>query len=211
QVAAFDHDPRAQLRCRNTASVVRVISHFLVGFVARAHVGPDSAVVKQIDRSAQDRADQALAVERLIRNSQSLTRLGAQLDPLLAARPYSPTRADELRVVIRPLRPRLFIETLALLETRRRVGVGIDEDMAMVESGDELDVSRIEHPVSEHVARHVSDSDHGDGGAAVGVTPEFPQMPPCGLPCAPRGYPHLLVVEPVPASRRESIAEPEPA
>ena len=63
QVAALDHDLGAQLRGHDAARVVGVVANLRVGLVAGAHVGSDSAVVEQVDFSAQNRADQAVAVK----------------------------------------------------------------------------------------------------------------------------------------------------
>ena len=65
EVAALDDNFRAQLRCGDSACVVGVVGDFGVGLGRGANVGADAAVVKQIDRRAQNALDQRLAVERV--------------------------------------------------------------------------------------------------------------------------------------------------
>ena len=43
-----------------------------------------------------------------------------------------------------------------------RIGIGIDEDVAVVERGDQLERLRQQHAVAEHVARHVAAAGDGD-------------------------------------------------
>ena len=80
--------------------------------------------------------------------------------------------------------------------------------MPVVEGSDHLQVTRPEHPVAEHVARHVADPDDGELGG-VGVDAEIAEVPLHRLPRAARGDAHLLVVVARRAARRERIAEPE--
>ena len=59
----------------------------------------------------------------------------------------------------------------AALDIRhRRVGIGVDEDIAVVEGRDEPDVLEEEHPVAEDVAAHVPDADDGEV-LGLGVRP----------------------------------------
>ena len=65
QVAALDYYPGAKLGRSDSACVVGVVGDFGVGLASRANVGADAAVVKEIDRRAQDALNQGLAVERV--------------------------------------------------------------------------------------------------------------------------------------------------
>ncbi|KPC76717.1 hypothetical protein ADL26_05155, partial [Thermoactinomyces vulgaris] len=71
--------------------------------------------------------------------------------------------------------------------------VGVDEDVHVVEGGDEADVLGEEHAVAEDVAAHVADADGGEvlrlGVEAFGAEVAFH-----GFPCASCGDAHLLVV-----------------
>ena len=63
---------------------------------------------------------------------------------------------QQLAVVIVPARARQVEQALALGPALRRIGIGIDEDVAVVERRDQLDRLRQQHAVAEHVARHVA-------------------------------------------------------
>ena len=211
EVAAFDDNLRAKLRRGDSACVVGVVGDFGVGLGRRANVGADAAVVKQIDRRAQNALDQRLAVERVGVASERGARLRTQLDSFLAAAEDAAAGADERGIVVRPTRARQIEQALALVEAGRGVGIGIDEDVAMVEGGDELQVARAQEAVAEHVARHVADAKHRDRRAAVGVAAHLAQMPARGFPRAARRDRHLLVVVAVLAAGRERVAQPEAA
>ena len=86
--------------------------------------------------------------------------LRRQLDRLGGARVDAAARAEQAAVVVVPARARQLEQPLALGEARRRIGVRIDEDVAVIEGGDQPDLLRQQHAVAEHVARHVADADH---------------------------------------------------
>ncbi len=102
EVAAFNDNLRAKFKCGDSARVVGVVADVGVGLSARADVGADAAVVKKIDRRAEDRLDQRLAVESLAVASEGGARLRAQLDSFLAARKDSAAGADERGIVVGP-------------------------------------------------------------------------------------------------------------
>ena len=111
-------------------------------------------------------------------------------------------------VVVLPARTRQIEQALPLLPAQRRIRIGIDENIAVIERGDEFDRLRQEHSIPEHVARHVADA--GDRERlCLDVDVHFAEVAPDGFPCAARRDAHLLMV----VSRRpaacESIAEPE--
>src|SRR4030095_8303468 len=68
---------------------------------------------------------------------------------------YASAGADPRRVVIRPRGSRQAEEPRALFEGGDRVGVGIDEDVDVVEGGEESDVPGVDEAVPEHVPAHV--------------------------------------------------------
>ncbi len=78
----------------------------------------------------------------------------------------------------------------------------------MVERADQLDVPREQHPVAEHVAGHIADSDDR-GLRALDVGAELAEMALDRLPRAPRRDPHLLVVVARRPARGKRVAEPE--
>src|SRR5918999_623670 len=77
-------------------------------------------------------------------------------------------RSDQVAVGVVTGRPRQLEQPAALLEARGRVGIRVDEHVPVVEGGDEPDVLREQHPVAEHVARHVADPDHRSEERRVG-------------------------------------------
>ena len=78
----------------------------------------------------------------------------------------------------------------------------------MVEGGHQLDVLGEQHPVTEHVAGHVADADHGEV-LGLGVDPHVPEVPLHRLPGAPGGDAHLLVVVAGGAAGGERVGQPE--
>ena len=62
----------------------------------------------------------------------------------------------------------------------------------MVEGGDEADVRREQHAVTEDVTGHVTDADHAD--RIVGIAAQPPEMVLDRFPGAARGDTHDLVV-----------------
>ena len=81
--------------------------------------------------------------------------------------------------------------------------------MHVVEGRHQLDVAREQHPVAEHVARHVADAGDREVGR-LDVPPQLAEVPLDCLPGAPRRDAHRLVVITVRASGGERVAEPEP-
>ena len=79
--------------------------------------------------------------------------------------------------------------------------------MAVIESAEELNVAGEQHAVSEHVARHVADPDHGE----MVVWLLTPSSRKCRLTDsdAARGDPHLVVVVADGAARGKCIIQPE--
>ncbi len=135
-------------------------------------------------------------------------RLRAQGDLLRRARIDAAARRNQVMVVVLPARARQVEQALALREARRGVGIGIDEDVAVIEGGDELDGARAQHAVAEHVARHVADADHGER-LCRDVDVHLAEMALDRLPGAARGDAHLLVVVAGRAAGREGVVEPE--
>ena len=90
----------------------------------------------------------------------------------------------------------------------RRVGVRVEEHVAVIERGNQSDVLRQQHAVAEHVARHVADADHGEL-VGVGVLADHASVAANALPRAASGDAHLLVVVAVAAARGERVTEPE--
>jgi hypothetical protein len=111
-------------------------------------------------------------------------------------------------VVVLPARPAEFEHALSFGEGRGRIRIGIDEDVAVIERGDQLDLLRQEHAVAEDVARHVADTDHGEG-LGLDVLVHLAEVAFHRFPGAAGRDAHLLVVVTGRAARREGVVEPE--
>src|SRR6476646_822601 len=80
--------------------------------------------------------------------------------------------------------------------------------MRVVERGEKLGAWREQHPVPEHIARHVADPDGGELGG-LDVNYQLTEVPLDRFPRAARGDSHLLVVVTVGPARGKRVAEPE--
>ena len=158
----------------------------------------------------EDRGDQGGGLDLLGLDAEHGADLGAQRDRLLAAREDAAALRDQALVVIGPGRARQREHPLALLPALRRIGIGIEEDVAVVEGGDQLDRLRQQHAVAEHVARHVADAGDPDR-LLLHVDAHFAEMALDRDPGALGGDPHRLVVVAVGAAAGEGVAEPEAA
>src|SRR5215469_2339536 len=69
-------------------------------------------------------------------------------------------------------------------------------------------MTRDQHAVAEHIARHVADADDGQL-LGLGIASELSEMALDQLPGAARCYPQRLVVVSCRAARSERVAEPE--
>ena len=133
-----------------------------------------------------------------------------ELDRLGRPRPDAAAGRDQRLVVVGPGRAGQREQPLPLGEADRRVRVGVDEHVPVVERGHQLDVPRQQHAVAEHVAGHVADADHGEV-VGVHVDAQGLEVEPHRLPGAAGGDAHLLVVVALRAARGEGVAQPEPA
>ncbi len=115
---------------------------------------------------------------------------------------------DQPRVVVGPRRTRELEQAPALGERHLGVGIGVDEDVPVVEGGDQSEVPRTQHAVAEDVAGHVADPDGGER-LRVGVLARHACVSPHALPRAARRDPHRLVVVPGAPTGREGVPEPE--
>ena len=179
-----------------------------MGLARGLHIGADAAVPQQVDRCAQDGGHQLRGRARLAVGTQPATHGLGELDGLQRARVHAAAGRDERGVVVGPARPGQLEQPLPLGERRRRIRVGVEEDVAVVERGHQLEVGRAQQPVAEHVAAHVAHAHHGEL-VALDVLAERCGMASDALPCAAGGDAHGLVVVAGAAARRERIVEPE--
>ena len=78
-------------------------------------------------------------------------------------------------------------------EAGSEIGIWIEQNVRMVERGDQLDVRRKQHGVAEHVAGHVADADDRKV-FALGVDTQLAEVALHRLPSAPRRDAHRFVV-----------------
>ena len=209
EVPAFGHDAPAQRLGVHPDRVVRRVADLGVRLRRRLDVGADAAVEEEVGVEREDGLDQPLAARLRAREAEETLRLGREHDALGRARHHGTARRERSRVVPVPAEAGA-VEPLPLGEARRRVGIGVEEDVAVVEGRVEAEMRRAEEPVAEDVAAHVADA--GDRERRrVGVDAELPEMRSHALPRAARGHAERLVVVAVRAARGEGVAQPEAA
>ena len=210
EVAALADDAGAQVAAVDADGVVGAVADLGVRLVGGLHERADAAVPEQVDGRAQDRRLQLGRRQRRAESSTpSAARTSGPSGTVLASSGTDAAAGGDLRaVVVVPRRAGQVEEPPALGEATRRVGVGIEEHVAVVERGDQPDLVGEQHAVAEHVARHVADADDGErlGGD---VQAELAEVALDRLPGAPRGDAERLVVVAGRAARRERVAEPE--
>src|ERR1700759_5087392 len=99
-------------------------------------------------------------------------------------------------------------EPLPFGKAARRIGVGVNKDVAMIERADQTQMPRHQHAIAKDVARHVSDTDDGHI-VRLDVASELAEMAFDEFPSPARGDAHRLVVVARRAARGERIAEPK--
>ena len=208
QVAAFGQHLTAQFAAIDTKRIAGFVADLRVAFETGFDVGADAAVVQQVHRRQQDRAQQFGRRQFRRADVQHGTRLGAQADGFGRARVNTATRGDQALVVVVPARARQLEQALPLGKGNRHVGRRVDEDVPVVERQLQPDVRRQQHAIAEHVARHVANAGHREvGGLCVGA--ERAKMPLDRLPGATCRDGHLLVVVANRSTRGKRIAKPE--
>ena len=207
EIGALADDAGAQLVGVDAQRIVGAIAGVGLALARGLHVGADAAEIEQVDRRRQDGAHQVDRRHAGRLDAQHLPRLGRERDRLGGAVVDAAARRQERLVVVHPRRARQVEQPLALGPARRRVGHRVDEDVAVIEGGQKLDVARQQHAVAEHVARHVADAGDGEG-RGLDVVAELAEVALHRFPGAARGDAHLLVVVARRAARGEGIVEP---
>src|SRR5215207_8029649 len=208
EVPALAHHAALELPAVHPHGVVGPVPDAGLGLLAGFHVRPDAAVEEQVDLRFEQSPYHLVRRVRLLLRADHLTYLWGEGNGLGRAREHAAAFGDEALVVVRPRGARQLEEPLSLFEARLRVGVGIEEDVEVVERAHELDVPAEKHTVAEHIAGHVPDAGHREV-LVLDVHPELPEVPLHRLPRTHRRDPHLLVVVAVRAARGEGVAEPE--
>ena len=122
-------------------AIVGAVADRLVGLAStRAHRCRCRRSTEQIDRRlAGSRSSPPAASPWPWRGRAAACACGDSAISLAARGKTPPPVRDQRLVVVLPARARQLEQALALGEARLRIGVGIDEDVAMVEGGDQLD------------------------------------------------------------------------
>ena len=207
EIAAFADHLAVQLARVDAQRVVGAVADIGVAFGARLHVSADAAVPHEIDMRPQDRLDD-LVGRGHPRQLEQVLRLARQGETLGAARKHAAALGNRSLRIILPGRPRQLEQALPFFERARRIGRGVDEDMLVIEGGDQPDMRGLQHAVAEDVARHVADA--GDGKVLpLHVDSHFAKMALDAFPCAAGGDRHFLVVITRRAAGGEGIPQPE--
>ena len=215
KVGAFADHLGAQILAVHPQPVVGGIAHFGVGLVGRLHIGADPAEPDQVAGAPENGGNQAVGIDPAFRHvafgkAQRVHRGLGQVDALHRAREYPAAARYQLLVVFRPVRPLHLEQALALLPAGSRIGIRVDEDMAMVERRDQQDRFRQQHAVAEHVSRHVAAAHHAHR-VFLHVHAHFQEVALHRNPGAAGGNAHGLVVVAVGTAAGEGIAQPEVA
>ena len=88
------------------------------------------------------------------------------------------------------------------------VRFGIDEDVAVIERGDELERLRQQHAIAEHITGQVAAARDANW-IGLDIHPRLEEVALDRDPCALRGDAHRLVVVAVAPARGERVTEPE--
>ncbi len=142
EVAALADDAAAQIRAVHAHGVVGLVAGIRVAFGTGFDVGADAAVVEQVDGRAQDGADHLgrSQGDDSFRDPEPQPHLGRDRDGLRRAPVHAAARGDERGVVVAPRRAGQLEQALALDPRRLGIGVGVEEQMTVIERGDEPDV-----------------------------------------------------------------------
>ena len=139
--------PSATTRARSSPPFTRTLALALsptsaLVSLARLDVGADAAVEQQIRLHPEDRLDQAVAVERRRLDAEHGAELRRQRHHLSAARHDRRAAAERARIVVGPARARQREEPRPLGVRARRIRIGVEEDVTVVERGAELERPR---------------------------------------------------------------------
>ncbi len=189
--------------------VVGPVADLGVGLRRRLDVGADAAVPEQVHGRREDGRQQLVRRHGRLGDARPRT-FGprSDTDGLGRPRPHAASGRDGGPVVVVPAGAGEVEEALPLGERAGRVGVRVEEDVAVVEGRHQPQVRAAQHAVAEHVARHVADADHGQRVVSAS-RPSAAGVAAGALPRATGGDAHGLVVVAGAASRRERVAQPE--
>ena len=192
----------------HTQPVVGGVAHLGVVLPGGLDVGADAAEPEQVGLRAQQSGDEGRRLHRALLRADDGLHFLAERDALEATREDAATLADQRLVIVVPARAWQLEQACALLPAHGRIGIGIDEDVTMVEGGHKLDGLGQQHAVAEDVARHVANADDADA-LLLHVDSHLGEMALDADPGAARSDAHRLVVIAIGAAAGEGIAQPE--
>ena len=193
EVRALADDLDAQLAGLDADRVIGLVADLEVGLARRPDVGADAAEIEELGVGLEDRPHQVRRRQFVLFDVEDGLDLRGQLDGLLVTREDAAALRNLGRVVVGPGRARQLEHPVPLDPARGRIGIGIDEDVHVVEGGHELDLLGQQHAVAEDVAGHVADAHHGEG-FGLDVLAHLHEVALDRLPGAARRDAHDLVV-----------------
>ena len=208
QIAAFADHAGAHIGAVHADRIIGRIAHIGMGLMRGLHIGADAAKPEQIDRGLQNRGHQAVGVDAFALQPQGLTDFGGKGYRLLGAGEYPAALRNQALVVIVPARPGQGEEAIAFLPRLFRVGRGVEENMPVVKGRHQPGRTRQQHPIAEHIARHIAHAHHADR-IGLNIHAHFAEMALDRNPCPARGDAHRLVVIALRPAAGEGIVQPE--
>ncbi len=176
EIGALADHLAAKLRCRDSDGIVRAIPDTVVGFGRRAYIGADAAEPQKIDRHPQNRIDRFRRRNVALGDAKQCLRFLGQRNAFRRARKYAAAFGNQLLVVVLPGGSRQLEQASSLRQRALRIRRGVDEDIAVIERGRELDRVLEQHAVAEYVARHIADAGDRERRMA-NIDIHFAEMP----------------------------------
>ena len=138
EVGTLAHDLDPQFRGVDAQGIGALVADLGVGLGRSLHIGADAAEIEQVRVRLEDGAHQGDRIDAVFGDVQQGLDLGRQGDRLGLAREDAAAFGDQGLVIVLPGRARQVEHPLALGPGRRRIGRRVDEDVAVIEGGDQL-------------------------------------------------------------------------
>ena len=208
EIGALPDRKRAQLLGVDAQAVIGLVADIGVRFAARLDVGADAAEPKQLALALEQSAHQLGGRDlRLVEPGESQD-FRREVYGLEAAREHAAALGDQLLVVIGPRGARRIEQALALFPRGLAIAwIWVDENVAVIEGGEQANFAREQHAVAEHVAGHVANADDSKF-LLLDILADFTEVAFDRFPRALGGDAHGFVVVADRAAARERIAKP---
>jgi hypothetical protein len=139
EVRPFADDAHTQFGRVDTDCVVHAVPRHGVILPARLHVCADATEPHKIGGRAEDRLHEIGRRKRPLRKIKETLYLLGKCDRLRVALEHGAARREELEGIAVPVQA-VVEHPPALGEAARRIGIGVDEDVRVVERADQFDV-----------------------------------------------------------------------